>query len=203
MKLFRIPIKIEISFFVVAVFLGLSRARDMALLVEWILVVFASILLHEFGHAFAARAFGLSPEIRLYQMGGLTYLKLVFEQLPEKQIGLMLYKTLVAMQDWAAALDCVFIQLWLMLRLSVFEPPKRIVFSDWEYYSSKGPLPFEARLTSDFTVIPVSANKTVLRVVQDGFPTDFVADEFYAGCERGWHETFAGIRRYLETASVA
>ena len=88
-------------------------------------------------------------------------------------------------------------------RMSVFEHPKRIVFSDWEYYSNKGPCPFDARLTSDFSVIPVSANKTVLRVVQDGFPTDCVADEFYAGCERGWHETFVGIRRHLETASVA
>jgi len=64
-------------------------------------------------------------------------------------------------------------------------------------------VPFEARLTSDFTVIPISAGKTLLRVVQDGFPTDCVADEFYAGCERGWHETFAGIRRYLETVSAA
>jgi len=30
------------------------------------------VLLHEFGHALVARAFGLSPEIRLYPMGGLT-----------------------------------------------------------------------------------------------------------------------------------
>jgi hypothetical protein len=29
---------------------------------------------------------------------------------------------------------------------------------------------------------------------------DSAADEFYAGCERGWRDTFAGIRRYLESA---
>jgi hypothetical protein len=23
------------------------------------------------------------------------------------------------------------------------------------------------------------------------------ADQFYAGCERGWRDTFAGIRQYL------
>lgn len=83
-------------------------------------------------------------------------------------------------------------------RMSVYDPPNRIMFSDWEYYSSKGPLPFEAQLTSDFTVHPVSSGKTLLRVVQDGFPCDSAADEFYAGCEIGWRETFAGIRRYLE-----
>jgi hypothetical protein len=36
-----------------------------------------------------------------------------------------------------------------------------------------------------------------LRVVQDGFPREPVADEFYAACEQGWHDTFASIKRYL------
>ena len=71
-KLFGIPIKVEIAFFAITVFLALSRSHDFALLIEWVVVVFISILLHELGHALAARAFGLSPEIRLYQMGGLT-----------------------------------------------------------------------------------------------------------------------------------
>jgi uncharacterized protein YndB with AHSA1/START domain len=82
-------------------------------------------------------------------------------------------------------------------RMSVYDPPKRIVFSDFEYFASSGPLPFAADLTSEFTVIPVGPGKTALRVVQDGFPMNCAADEFYAGCERGWIDTFAGIRRYL------
>ena len=82
-------------------------------------------------------------------------------------------------------------------RMSVFDPPKRIVFSDSEYFARSGPLPFAANLTSEFTVNPIGPGKTLLRVVQDGFPTDPVADEFYAGCERGWRDTFEGIRRYL------
>ena len=90
MKLFRIPIKIEIPFFAIALVLGLSRSRDIALLVEWILVVFASILLHEFGHAFAARAFGLSPEIRLYQMGGLTSWQSEIEISPLRHLAISL-----------------------------------------------------------------------------------------------------------------
>lgn len=72
MKILRIPIKVEVSFFVLVIFLGLSRARDLTLIVEWVAVVFVSVLVHEFGHALTGRAFGLEPEIRLYQMGGLT-----------------------------------------------------------------------------------------------------------------------------------
>lgn len=82
-------------------------------------------------------------------------------------------------------------------RIGVFEPPKRITFTNFEYYSRKGPLPFAANLTSDFTIIPVGPNLTTLRVVQDGFPCDSAADEFYAGCAVGWRDTFAGIRKYL------
>ena len=85
-------------------------------------------------------------------------------------------------------------------RMSVFDPPRRVMFSDFEYYARTGPLPFAANLSSDFTVSAVEPNKTSLRVIQDGFPTDSAADEFYAGCERGWRETFAGIRRYLDSA---
>jgi hypothetical protein len=83
--------------------------------------------------------------------------------------------------------------------MSVFDPPKRIVMSDFEYFARSGPLPFAANLTSEFTVIPIGPGQTSLRVVQDGFPMDSVADEFYAGCEVGWRDTFAGIRRYLSS----
>jgi len=82
-------------------------------------------------------------------------------------------------------------------RMSVFDPPKRIVFSDFEYFARSGPLPFAANLTSEFNVSPIGPGKTLLRVVQDGFPMDTAADDFYAGCEKGWRDTFAGIRSYL------
>ena len=42
------------------------------MIAEWGLVVSFSILVHEMGHAFAGRAFGLEPQITLYAMGGLT-----------------------------------------------------------------------------------------------------------------------------------
>ena len=72
MKLLGIPTRIEGSFFVLSFFLGASRGRNLPLLLEWMLVVFVSVLLHELGHALVARKFGLSPSIKLYSMGGLT-----------------------------------------------------------------------------------------------------------------------------------
>jgi uncharacterized protein YndB with AHSA1/START domain len=80
--------------------------------------------------------------------------------------------------------------------IKVFDPPQRLVLSDFKYYAKSGALPFEAALTAEFTVEPV-ANGSVLKIDQDGFPTDSVADEFYAACEKGWHDTFESIRRYL------
>jgi len=89
-RIFRFPIKVEISFFVIAVFLGLGRSRDLTLVAEWIAVVFVSVLLHEFGHALMARAFGLKPEIRLYQMGGLTSWRSEKEVAPLKHLAISL-----------------------------------------------------------------------------------------------------------------
>ncbi len=72
MKIVGIPTRIEGSFFVLSFFLGASRGRNLPLLLEWMLVVLVSVLLHELGHALVGRKFGLSPSIKLYSMGGLT-----------------------------------------------------------------------------------------------------------------------------------
>jgi len=81
--------------------------------------------------------------------------------------------------------------------LRVFEPPRRLVFTDFQYLARTGPLPFQADLTTEFIVEP-RAGGSCLRVVQDGFPTDPAADAFFAACEVGWRNTFEGIRRYLQ-----
>ena len=44
MRIFGIPIKIEVSFFVLTVFLALGRAAEPLLIMEWVVVVFFSIL---------------------------------------------------------------------------------------------------------------------------------------------------------------
>jgi Zn-dependent protease len=72
MKIFGIPVKIDPSFLFICALLAYSRLSQPILLVEWLIVVFVSILIHEFGHALVVRSFGLSPQITLYSMGGLT-----------------------------------------------------------------------------------------------------------------------------------
>jgi uncharacterized protein YndB with AHSA1/START domain len=81
-------------------------------------------------------------------------------------------------------------------RIKVFDPPRRFVLADFKYYAKSGPLPFRADITTEFTIDP-RPNGALLRVNQDGFPADRIADDFYAGCEVGWKNTFAGIRRFL------
>jgi Zn-dependent protease len=67
-----IPIRIEWSFWLIAVFLGYG-ARDGWLLVAWVAIVLVSILVHELGHAVALRVFHQHPRVVLHAFGGLTY----------------------------------------------------------------------------------------------------------------------------------
>jgi Zn-dependent protease len=72
-KILGIPTKVEGSFFLISFVLGATRSQSLPLLIEWLLVVLVSVLLHELGHALVARKFGLAPSIKLYAMGGLTF----------------------------------------------------------------------------------------------------------------------------------
>jgi len=69
-EIFGFPVKVDLSFFVVAAFLGMND--NVAVWLIWIAVVFVSVLVHELGHALAGRKYGLSPAIRLTMTGGLT-----------------------------------------------------------------------------------------------------------------------------------
>src|SRR5262245_13813072 len=77
-----------------------------------------------------------------------------------------------------------------------FDPPHRLVLSDYRYRAKSGPLPFRAEFITEFLVLP-HPEGAVLRVTQDGFPAGREADQFYAGCQQGWRDTFAGVRNYL------
>ena len=72
-SLFKIPVRVSIWFWLLAAFLGFDLLRSsFELFVVWMLVVFVSILVHEFGHALVATALGYSVRVLLYQFGGLA-----------------------------------------------------------------------------------------------------------------------------------
>ncbi len=70
-RIFGVPVRLEPAFLLVAAFLGYNRGATKEL-VSWVVVVLVMILVHEFGHAVAIRAFGGRPAIRLWAFGGLT-----------------------------------------------------------------------------------------------------------------------------------
>lgn len=76
------------------------------------------------------------------------------------------------------------------------ERPRRLVLADYRYHAKDGPLPFEADFVTELVVEP-HEDGARLRVTQDGFPAGPEADAFYAGCQTGWLDTFAGIRAFL------
>lgn len=72
-RVLGIPVRISAGFWFMAVLLGTSSAspnwKDTLM---WVLIVFISVGIHELGHAMLARAFGASPAILLYALGGRT-----------------------------------------------------------------------------------------------------------------------------------
>ena len=65
-----IPIRVHPLFWLIALLLGASG--DLLQIVIWIFVVFVSIVVHELGHAFAFRWYGMRSQILLHFSGGLT-----------------------------------------------------------------------------------------------------------------------------------
>jgi Zn-dependent protease len=90
MKVFGIPVKVDFSFLLVGAMLASNRLSHPAHLVEWMFVLFISILIHELGHALVCRQFGLSPHIQLYAMGGVTSWSDNIRISPQKNIAISL-----------------------------------------------------------------------------------------------------------------
>ena len=90
-RLGRIPVRILPSFFLTTVVLnfGLVQA-DPRKLVVWLAIVFASVLVHELGHALAGISFGLQPRIDLHGFGGTTSWAAAGRTSPAKRIVISL-----------------------------------------------------------------------------------------------------------------
>lgn len=83
-NLFGFPVRITWSFWLLALVFGYNLVQGidnhfyetspgpLPLLVLWSLAVLLSILVHELGHAFAFRLFGLHASVVLYHFGGLA-----------------------------------------------------------------------------------------------------------------------------------
>ncbi len=74
-RLFGIPFEIGLYFWIGSALLGGGFAtgpNSVALLLIWVACVFVSIVVHELGHALAARRFGVQPAVELHALGGVT-----------------------------------------------------------------------------------------------------------------------------------
>lgn len=68
-----IPVRIHPLFWLITIILGaVSPGATVISVTLWVAAVFVSILVHELGHAFVARAYGWPPRVTLYSMGGVA-----------------------------------------------------------------------------------------------------------------------------------
>lgn len=68
-----IPLRISPMFFLTAAFIGwMNSGMNIIAILIWVVIIFISILIHEFGHALLSKAFGQHPSIELVAFGGLT-----------------------------------------------------------------------------------------------------------------------------------
>ena len=67
-----IPFRINISFWILAVLIGWINSSSVEGVLLWVVVVFLSVLIHEFGHAITAILYGQRVAIELGAFGGAT-----------------------------------------------------------------------------------------------------------------------------------
>ncbi len=67
-----IPIKINIGFFITSALIGFLNSFSLIGTIIWMVMIFVSVLVHEYGHAITAKIFGQHPRIELIAFGGVT-----------------------------------------------------------------------------------------------------------------------------------
>jgi Zn-dependent protease len=125
-RLFGFPVAIGVDFLLITLLIGMGN-RPGAYLLEWLFVVAVSILIHELGHAFAVRSYGITPEIRLWGMGGLTIFgfvlpprKSILVSLAGPLVGIPVAVVVMVIRPWLPDMepirtivnDLIFVNLW-------------------------------------------------------------------------------------------
>ena len=125
-RLFGFPVTIGVDFLLITLIIGLG-ARPGVYIIEWVVVVAVSLLIHELGHAFALSMYNIHPEIRLWGMGGLTISgfvlpprKSILVSLAGPLVGIPVAIAVMVVKPWlpsgdpfaATASDLVFVNLW-------------------------------------------------------------------------------------------
>jgi Zn-dependent protease len=126
-RLFGFPVTIGLDFFFITLLIGL-QARPGVYILEWLVVVAVSILVHELGHAFVLGHYGVHPEIRLWGLGGLTTTgfvlpprKSILVSLAGPLVGIPIAIVVMVLKPWLPATseplmvttaDLIFVNLW-------------------------------------------------------------------------------------------
>lgn len=69
----KIPVTIRGGFWLVAALIGFLNSWSLIGTFLWIIIIFVSVLVHEFGHAILSLSFGQHPRIELIPFGGVTF----------------------------------------------------------------------------------------------------------------------------------
>jgi Zn-dependent protease len=112
-----IPVRVHFSFLLIAFIFRQDRIVDMAV---WVLVAFLAVLLHEAGHAFAARHYGASPvTITLFALGGVTVYPATQEMTPPRRFVISAMGSIVGIVTGGIVL--------LLARAGVFDGSSAVV----------------------------------------------------------------------------
>lgn len=121
-RLLGFPVNIEGSFLLTLGFLGFISFDDrIDLIVAFVIIAVVAVLIHEFGHAFAARSQGTvgTPQISLAGMAGLTRYRLakppsrgqsIFISFAGPLTGIVLGAIILAVRSAGVVEDTVFVR---------------------------------------------------------------------------------------------
>jgi Zn-dependent protease len=83
-SLFGFPVQVQPWFWLIAFWFGgglqMLDTKDWLPVLEWMIAIFGSLMIHELGHAFAVRRYGGWPVILIHTLGGTTFYRNQFER---------------------------------------------------------------------------------------------------------------------------